>query len=217
MPVAHATFKRCLCEECIEKGGYDEKGARKGVLIAERLMASHILRVKAERAAGNSVIIDVDFAAADLSACTIADNTLSVAVIAEGLNRLTLATDIPVNISSSSTVCTVELEPDKVPASKKGHNRRTAKALVVLDNIESRIQQCFQLLLHSCRIDHVGRELLLLRKAMQNVTRQTDIVIARKKAIGSQIDILATQFSSHEPSDDTPVEINTGEQTIGPS
>ncbi|KAG2746671.1 hypothetical protein P692DRAFT_20677743, partial [Suillus brevipes Sb2] len=83
------------------------------------------------------------------------------------------------------------------------------KALVVLDNIESRIQQCFHLLLHSYCIDYIGRELLLLRKAMQNITRQTNIVIARKKAIGTQIDILATQFSSYEPSDDTPVKINT--------
>lgn len=89
--------------------------------------------------------------------------------------------------------------------------------LVVLDNIEARIQQCFHLLLHSYHIDHIGRKLLLLRKAMQNITRQTDIVIARKKAIGTQIDILATQFSSYEPSDDTPVEINTGKRTIGPS
>ncbi|KAG1850992.1 hypothetical protein C8R48DRAFT_676602 [Suillus tomentosus] len=210
MPVARATLKRCLCEECIEKGGYDEKGAPTGVLMAERLIVSHILRVKAERAAGNSVIIDVDFSATDLAACTFADNTSSVAVIADDLRRLTLDTDVPVNISPSSTVCTVELKPDTVPVSKKGCNRRTAKALVVLDNIESRIQQCFHLLLHSCRIDHVGRELHLLRKAMQNVIRQTDIVIARKKAIESQIDILATQCSSHEPSDDTPVEINTG-------
>ncbi|KAG1793665.1 uncharacterized protein HD556DRAFT_1308510 [Suillus plorans] len=44
---------------------------------------------------------------------------------------------------------------------------------------------------------------------MQNIIRQIDIVIAQKKAIRLQIDILATQFSSYEPSDDTPVEINT--------
>ncbi|KAG2120415.1 uncharacterized protein F5147DRAFT_646930 [Suillus discolor] len=161
-PVARATLKRCLCEECIEKGGYDEKDAPKGVLMAKRSIVSHILRVKMDRAA---------------------DNTSSVAVIANDLRRLTLAMDIPVNISSSSTVCTVELKPDAVPVSKKGCNRRTMKALVVLDNIKSRIQQCFHLLLHSCRIDH--------------------------KAIGSQIDILATQFSSYGPSDDTPIEINT--------
>jgi hypothetical protein len=178
MPVARATLKRCLCEECIEKGGYDEKGAPTGVLMAERLIVSHILRVKAERAAGNSVIINIDFSATDLAACTFADNTSSVAVIADDLRRLTLDTDVPVNISPSSTVCTVELKPDTVPVSKKGCNRHTAKALVVLDNIESRIQQCFHLLLHSCRIDHVGRKLHLLCKAMQNIIRQTDIVIA---------------------------------------
>jgi hypothetical protein len=177
-------------------------------------MVSHILRVKAERAICKSVITDIDFAAADLSACTIADNNSSVAGIVEDLNHLTFATDIPVNISSSSTVQTVELEPDKVPASKRGHNQCTVKALVVLDNIESRIQQCFRLLLHSCCIDHVGHELLLLHKAMQNIARQTDIVIAGKKTIRSQIDILATQFSSYEPSDDTPIKINTGKRTI---
>ncbi|KAG2132137.1 uncharacterized protein EDB93DRAFT_1107972 [Suillus bovinus] len=188
MPIAHAMLKRCLCEECIEKGGYDEKGAPKGVLMAKHLIVSHILHVKAE--------------------CT-ADNTSSVVVITDNLCRLTLDTDVLVNISLSSTVQTVELKPDTVPVSKKGCNQCTAKTLVVLDNIESRIQQCFHLLLHSCSIDHVGRELHLLRKAMQNVIRQTDIIIARKKAIKLQIDILATQCSTHEPSDDTPVEINT--------
>ncbi|KAG1794242.1 uncharacterized protein HD556DRAFT_1308291 [Suillus plorans] len=150
MPVARATLKQCLCKECIEKGGYDEKGAPKGVLMAERSIVSHVLHVKMERAT---------------------DNTSSVAIIADDLRRLTLAMDMPVNISSSSTVCTVELKPD-----------------AVLDNIESRIQQCFHLLLHSCRIDHVGHELHLLRKAMQKVTRQTNIIIAQKKAIRSQID-----------------------------
>jgi hypothetical protein len=41
------------------------KGVQKGVLIAERSMVSHILRVKAERTAGKNVIIDIDFTAAD--------------------------------------------------------------------------------------------------------------------------------------------------------
>ncbi|KAG2050548.1 hypothetical protein BDR06DRAFT_1064675 [Suillus hirtellus] len=121
MPVAHATLKRCLCEECIEKGRYDKKGTPTGVLMAEHLIVSHILCVKVE--------------------CT-ADNTSSVAIIADDLRRLTLDTDVPVNISLSSTVCTVELKPDT-------------------------------------------------------------------KAIKSQLDILATQCSSHEPSDDTPIKINT--------
>ncbi|KAG1740087.1 hypothetical protein EDD22DRAFT_959239 [Suillus occidentalis] len=68
---------------------------------------------------------------------------LSLHISGLGLN------DIPVNISLSSTVYTVELEPDEVAASKKGHNQHTAKALVFLDNIKSQTQQCFHLLQRS--------------------------------------------------------------------
>ncbi|KAG2045740.1 hypothetical protein BDR06DRAFT_1015350 [Suillus hirtellus] len=69
--------------------------------MAECLIVSHILHVKAECAA---------------------DNMSSVAVIADDLHRLTLDMDVPVNISPSSTVYTVKLKPDTVPVSKKGCN-----------------------------------------------------------------------------------------------
>lgn len=192
MPAARAALKRCVCEECTVIGGYDKDGAPKGVLMAERSIASHILRVKAERT------VDVDAVTTDLSACAI---TASVSTITDNLSRLTLATDKLVNIPSNSTVCTVELvpgrvavaddpnrnrspltmdtsKPDTIPASKQRCNRRTAKAFVIFDNIESRIQQCFRLLLHSGSIDHVGRELHALRKALHNVSLKTDIIIA---------------------------------------
>jgi hypothetical protein len=143
---------------------------------------------------------------------------------------LTLAADIPVNIPLSSTVCTgklitgwaaIAVDPnqssltthtskhDTVPASTTGCNQRTTKALVILDNIKFQIQQCFRSLLHSGSIDHIGHELHLLRKAMQNISRQTDIVITWKKVIKSQIDVLAAQLNSFKPSDDGPVEIST--------
>jgi len=162
--------------------------------MAERSLVSHILRVKAEHE-----IVHIDSVVSKLSACTIADNPSSIATITNNLSRLTLATDIPVNIPLSSTVCTGELitgqaaiavDPnrssltthtskcDTVPALTTGCNWRTVKALVILDNIEFRIQQCFRSLLHSGSIDHVGCELHLLRKAMQNISQQIDIIIA---------------------------------------
>jgi hypothetical protein len=193
--------------------------------MAECSLVSHILHVKVE-----CEIIHIDSIVSKLSACTIADNPSSIATITNNLSHLTLAMDIPVNIPLSSTVCTGELvtgwaaiadDPDwlsltthtskreTVPASTTGCNQRTAKALVILDNIEFWIQQCFCSLLHSGSIDHIGHELHLLCKAMQNISRQTNIVIAWKKAIESQIDVLAAQLNSFKPSDDGPLEINT--------
>ncbi|KIK32522.1 hypothetical protein CY34DRAFT_101335, partial [Suillus luteus UH-Slu-Lm8-n1] len=50
MPASRAALTRCVCEECIEKGGYDERGAPKGVLMAERSIPAHVQHVKAESA-----------------------------------------------------------------------------------------------------------------------------------------------------------------------
>ncbi|KIK36579.1 hypothetical protein CY34DRAFT_26292 [Suillus luteus UH-Slu-Lm8-n1] len=83
------------------------------------------------------------------------------------------------------------------------------KALIIYDNIKSWIHQCFCLLLDSGSIDYIGHELHTLRKALHNVSLKTNIIITRKKAIRSQIDILTTQFSTYKPSDDGPVKVNT--------
>jgi hypothetical protein len=93
-----------VCKECIVKGGYDEKGAPKGVLMAKCSITSHILHVKAE-----CEIVHIDSIVSKLSACTIADNPSSIAAITNNLSHLTLATNIPVNIPLSLTVCTGEL------------------------------------------------------------------------------------------------------------
>jgi hypothetical protein len=50
MPASRAALTRCVCEECIEKGGHDERGTPKGVLMAERSIPAHVQRVKAESA-----------------------------------------------------------------------------------------------------------------------------------------------------------------------
>jgi hypothetical protein len=176
------------------------------------------------------MIVHIDSIVSKLSACTITDNPSSIAAITNNLSRLTLAADIPVNIPLSSTVCTgklitsqaaIAVDPnrssltthtskcDTVPASTTGCNQCTMKALVILDNIKFRIQQCFRSLLHSSSIDHIGCKLHLLHKAMQNVSQQTDIIIARKKVIESRIDVLAAQLNSFKLLDDGPIEIST--------
>ncbi|KIK35813.1 hypothetical protein CY34DRAFT_16797 [Suillus luteus UH-Slu-Lm8-n1] len=47
--------------------------------------------------------------------------------------------------------------------------------------------------------DQVGRELPLLRKAMESIKRNADTVIAQKNAITLEIDGLEAQFNSHKP------------------
>jgi hypothetical protein len=99
-------------------------------------------------------------------------------------------------------------------ALKPKHNRRTAKVLNILNNIESRIQRCLRLSLHACSLDDVGRELSLLRTAMENVSGGVGVVIERKKAIATQIDDLTAQFGSHQDMLHGPIEINTGKSQV---
>jgi hypothetical protein len=51
MPASRAALTRCICEECSRKGGYDEKGIPRGVLIAECSISAHIQHVKADSTA----------------------------------------------------------------------------------------------------------------------------------------------------------------------
>jgi hypothetical protein len=243
-----------MCEECIGNGGYDEKGAPKGVLMAERSIASHVWRVKAERAeraAGDTGVRNVDLHSviSDPSACAITGVATPVSAITGYLSRLTLSTGTPQSSSFTSSMADGLYRPvprntHAVPASDhdvnhltlsdslpppltirraagdkstKKHNQRTVKALEILDNIESRIQRCFRLLLHPGSINDIGHELLLLRKALETVSKQADVVVTRKKAIVLRMDELSTQFKSHKPSDDSlkvAVEINTGKQRV---
>jgi len=222
--------------------------------MAERSIASHVRRVKAELAehaastvgAGN---VDQDFVIPSLFACTITSNRAAtpVSAITAHLSRLALSTDTPQSSSSTSSipdhlyrvvsrnthavlVSDHDLDhltlSDSLPPplkirraaghkSSKKHNQRTVKALEILDNIESRIQRCFRLLLHSGSIDETRHELLLLRKALETISQQADIVVARKKAIVSRMYELSTQLDDHKLSGDSlkvPVEINTGKQ-----
>ncbi|KAG1791224.1 uncharacterized protein HD556DRAFT_1445491 [Suillus plorans] len=250
MPASRAMLKQCMCEECIGKGGYDNKGAPKGVLMAERSITSHIWRVKAERAEHAAGDIDLDCVISNLSVCTIAGNTRvasPVSAITGHLSRLTLSMDTSQLSSSTSSmadnlyrqgphithavpVADHDLDhstlSDSLPPpmkihraagdkSSKKHNQRTMKALEILDNIESQIQRCFRLLLHSGSINDISHELLLLRKALETISQQADIVVTRKKAIVSCMNELSTQFDSQKPSDDSlkvPVKINTHKQ-----
>jgi len=232
MPASRAALTRCVCEECIEKGGYDERGAPKGVLMAERSISAHVRRVKAESAerAASTIAgkLTVSSITDDLSHLTLSMNpsqhpsfassmnndldrpgpcnppAVSVSVLSDNLEQLKLSDGMSVPPMTTSRQAASET------ASKPKHNRRTVKALNILDNIESRIQRCFRLSLHACSLDDAGRELSLLRTAMENVTGRVVVVIERKKAITTQIDDLAAQFGSHQDTLQGPVEINTG-------
>lgn len=221
-----------MCEECIEKGGYDERGAPKGVLMAERSIPAHVRRVKAESAeraastkAGKPTVSSITD---DLGHLTLSMNpsqppsfssstnndlerpgpcnppAVSVSALSNNLQQLKLSDGTPVPPMTTSRQAASET------ASKPKHNRRTVKVLNILDNIESWIQRCFRLSLHACSLDDVGRELSLLHTAMENVSGGVDVVIERKKAITTQIDDLTAQFGSHQDTLHGPVEINTG-------
>jgi hypothetical protein len=191
-----------MCQECIIKGGWDKTGAPKGVLMADRLIAAHVRRVKAEHAEPAAVT-------SNSPACTIVDSNVapssiapsSVCVLADELERLTLS---PLKTSHKGT--------GGKQASNKKHDRRAMRALDALNNIESRVQRGFRLLLDPGNLNDVGRELSLLRRAVESVSRRTKVVMVRKQAVITQIDDLAAQFSRHKPSDDVlvPIEINTG-------
>lgn len=198
MPVSHPSLKRCMCEECVIKGGCDETGAPKGILMAERSIPVHIRRVKAERAEPAVVT-------SNLPACTLSGSNIApspICVLADDLRRMTLSPSKTSRKGAGEKVL------------KKERDRRTMKALDVLDNIDSRIQRSSRLLLGRGSINDVGRELALLRKATEAVSQRADIVISRKQAIITRIDDLAAQLARHKLSDDVlvPVEINTGKQ-----
>jgi len=223
MPVSRTVYKRCTCEECIEKGGCTENGAPMGVLIAERLMAAHLQRTKRAQAEHPALVHtagtgykndDTDLVTSQLRTLTLADNDALTAVSARtaapgspkypnptppvyiptltcDLERLTLS-DPPATRETIDTVV------GGGHVFRRNNNRRTVKALKLLDNIEFRVQRCFRLLFAG-NSDHVGRELPLLRKAVENIRREVDLVIARKGAIVSEIDNLEAQFNIRGP------------------
>jgi hypothetical protein len=201
-------YKRCICEKCIETGDRAADGTPKGVLIAECLLAAHLQRTQAERAALIRTNV-ADLVASQLRTLTLTDNEpllaphvpgnpghlnptppVSIPALADDLERLTLLDPF---VAQEPSVAT-----DRCDVSQKNRYRPTAKALTVLDNVKLRVQRCFRLLLAG-NFDHVGRELPLLRKAVESIKRHADTVIARKNAIILEIDGLEAQFNSHKP------------------
>ncbi|KAG2127274.1 uncharacterized protein EDB93DRAFT_1257093 [Suillus bovinus] len=203
MPASHAALTQCICEECTRRGGYDEKGAPRGVLIAERSISAHIQCVKAESAA--SAITTVSSITDDIRHLSLAaDNPQSPSFTSAMKNNLDGAGScnlpaVPVSalldglerLQLSDCMSTPLMEKaDRETVSKPKPNQHTAKALHILDNIDSWIQWCFRLLLHPCNLDDVGRELSLLCTAMENVNGGAD-------------------FGSYQDMLQVPIEINT--------
>lgn len=239
MPASRAVYKWCTCQECIENGGRTENGTPKGVLIAERLMAAHLQRtqraqaerVALARAAGSVGQDDsVNLVASQLRTLILTDNDpliavsartdishaatpvhgpepeqpnlippLSIPTLADDLERLTLSDPLLHETPKGAEI-----------GRPRNRNRRTVTDLKVLDNIKLRVERCFRLL-SAGNSDDVRRELLVLRKAVENVKRKAELVVARKEAIMLEIDALEAQFNSCKPSArDLPVEFDTG-------
>jgi hypothetical protein len=95
-----------------------------------------------------------------------------VSVLSDSLEQLKL---------SDSTSAPLMENADEETALKPKRNWHTLKALHILNNIDSRIQQCFHLLLHTCNLDDIGRKLSLLCTAMKNLNGGADAVVARKR------------------------------------
>jgi hypothetical protein len=205
-----------MCEECIRKGGYDEKGAPRGVLIPECSISAHVQRVKAATISSitnnlRHLSLTADHSQPPSLTSATATNldhpgpcnlpAVPVSALSDRLERLKL--------SDSMSAPPIE-KADRKTVPKLKHNRRTLKELRILANIDSQIQRGFRLLLHPCNLDDFGRELSLLRTAIENVNGGADVVIARKKAIVTQMDDLATQLASYQDVLQVPVEINTG-------
>jgi hypothetical protein len=121
--------------------------------------------------------------------------SVSIPALADDLERLTLLDPFVAQEPRAAIA-------GRCNVSKKNRDRRTVKALTILDNMEFRVQRCFQLLLAG-NSDDVARELPLLRKAVENVNRNADLVITRKKAIILEIDRLEAQFHTHKPPEKT--------------
>ena len=84
-----------------------------------------------------------------------------------------------------------------------------------MSNVESRIQQCRRLLLDSSNgtFTTISEDLAKLRKAVENVRHQSDLVLSKKRAITNSLDELEIKLRSARQSDGdhhTPVEFVVG-------
>lgn len=155
MPPSRSVFKRCTCEQCIEQGDHDENGTPKGLLVLERLMAPHVQRVRAERAAlacaadsGRSHD-GVNLVASRLSTLNIAD-TLSVSVVPDNRGRFTASRELPDILTSADLLVHAELPktapPVSVPALTDEFER-----LALLDSFHAMPSQEQRDMTASCR------------------------------------------------------------------
>ena len=145
---------------------------------------------------------------------TVAD--LAHATLADASAGSSVAINSPISHTSSHT------SPSPLPAqlashraSKKDHHQHTTQALKILSNVESRIQQCCCLLLDSSNgtFTTISEDLAKLRKAVENVRHQSDLVLSKKRMITNSLDELEIELRSARQSDGdhhTPVEFVVG-------
>ncbi|KAG2361865.1 hypothetical protein BDR07DRAFT_1376884 [Suillus spraguei] len=157
MPVSRSLFKWCFCEECIETGDRAEDGMPKGYSL-QNVLWLHIY---------NAPNIPKQ-------------NVLLLALPARTPSRIYDLEQLTLLDHFVACELRVAISGD---VSQKNIHRPTVKALMVLDNIEFRVQWCFRLLL----------------AAVESVKRKADIVVTRKRAIMLEIDGLEAQFNSQKP------------------
>ncbi|KAG2368966.1 hypothetical protein BDR07DRAFT_1371784 [Suillus spraguei] len=201
MPTSCAALMWCMCEECIRKGGYDKKGAPRGVLIAECSISAHLRHLSLTADHSQPPLLTSATRSTNLDHPG-PSNILAVpvATLSDRLEWLKLSDSI-----SAPPI----KKADRETTSKLKHSRRTLKALQILANINSQIQRGFCLLLHPYNLDNIGHKLALLHTAIENVNGGADVVIAQKKAIIMQMDDLATQLASYQDVQQVPLKINT--------
>lgn len=115
--------------------------------------------------------------------------------------------EIPPRGRSASTVSGRQL-------SEKDGNHRSVKALKLLSNIEVRTRMCFHLFLAATEgsYDTIKHELASLRRATQDIRRNTDYVKSRKAEVLSGLDELECQLLQlpNPTNPKGPVEFNSG-------
>lgn len=143
---------------------------------------------------------------------------LPISDIADSLSRLTLRHPAPLNYHTPTpfppgqgersdsvahnahnmSACSPQ-RPTSI--TKKDTNRHSVKALELLSNVEKRCQRCFRLLLDpsSASLAALQEELVVLRRALQGIKRNTAIVNSRKEEVAESLRKLDTELQSRAP------------------
>ena len=184
------------------------------------MLSSKLWNTRAEfqAASPNTSIIDGPVPIVSISQIT---NSLSHLQIRSPASSTEASTPFPPYIS-----CTAHNSPHPPtppPASivggrgmtKKDRNQCSVKALRLLANIDASIHHCFRLLLDNSDdiTSNLSNEVARLRKAVNDITRNTDTITQCKKTASDALDRLELELKSRSPTDtslQSPVRVSNG-------